>query len=85
MPEAARLGGVWRVGDRLIAGTFGPTTAAWYEILDDEVRPLSGGTRQLEIYDVRGSELFAVLRPDGAAAVASLVAIDRCAERREPS
>src|SRR4029079_4563763 len=32
MPEPARLGGVWRVGDRLVAGTFGTSEAeaAWW-------------------------------------------------------
>jgi len=82
LPVPERLAGVWRVGDRLVAGSFGPTesVASWWEITDDGVTPLStGGSPALEVFDVRGSELLATLRPPAAAdalATSSIVAID---------
>jgi hypothetical protein len=82
LPTQERVGGVWRVGDRLVAGSFGPSesAASWWEITDDGVEPLStGGPPELEIQGVRGSEILATLRPlptNGAPATASLVAID---------
>ncbi|WP_426593564.1 hypothetical protein ACPPVS_17785 [Cellulomonas sp. McL0617] len=81
MPDAVSLGGVWRVGDRLIAGTFGPAEAQarWWEVDAEGVRPLAaGGDPNLFVYGVHGSEVLATLRPfsiDGPA-TSSLVAID---------
>ena len=52
-----RLGGVWRVGDRLVAGTFGPTRGGggWWEVTEGGVVPLSAaGDPEFEVVDVRG-------------------------------
>lgn len=81
LPIPERLGGVWRVGDRLVAGSFGLTeSASWWEVTDDGVVPLSaGGSPDLTVYAVRGSELLATLRPyaeTAATASVQLVAID---------
>jgi hypothetical protein len=60
------VGGVWRVGDRLVAGTFGPAeaTAAWFDVTDGDAVPMgSGGSQDLWVFDVHGSELVATSRP----------------------
>jgi hypothetical protein len=82
MPDSRRLAGVWRVGDRLVAGTFGPTEAeaGWWEITAGGVVPLStGGDPHLRVVDVRGAELVVVRQPysePGVPATTSLEAID---------
>ncbi|WP_298455262.1 hypothetical protein [uncultured Cellulomonas sp.] len=81
MPPATRVGGVWRVGARLVAGLSGPTEseASWWEVGPDGVTPLSsGGTPAVTVVDVRGSELVAVQRsPWGSdPSTATLVAVD---------
>jgi hypothetical protein len=77
------VGGVWRVGDRLVAGTFGPTeaTASWFDVTDGDPVPMgSGGTQDLRVFDVHGSELVAAARPydrDGSGPrPSSIVAVD---------
>lgn len=82
MPIPERLGGVWRVGDRLVAGMFGPSEreASWWAVTTDGLVPLSaGGSPELSVFDVRGSELLATLRPysvEGEPTTPSIVAID---------
>ena len=84
LPAQGYLAGVWRVGDRLVAGNIEPgeseSAASWWEITDDGVVALStGGPPGLEIQGVRGSEIVATSRPpstEAAPATASLVAID---------
>jgi hypothetical protein len=82
VPEATRLGGLWQVGNRLVAGSFGPseTEAGWWDVGHSGTTPLShGGTADLTVVDVAGAELIAVSRtPEagGARSVTSLVAID---------
>jgi hypothetical protein len=82
MPESTRLGGVWRVGDRLVAGTFGPTesSAGWWDVGGPEPELLaSGGSATLDVVAVRDGEVIATDRPvglDGASTVSALVAVD---------
>ncbi|WP_315096091.1 hypothetical protein [uncultured Cellulomonas sp.] len=82
MPEAARLGGVWRVGDRLVAGTFGTSEpeAAWWEVTEGGVVPLSaGGDPVVDVVDVRGSELIVVRQQStvtGVSTTSMLMAVD---------
>ncbi len=60
-PDQTRLGGVWRVGDRLVAGLSGPSEAeaAWWEVTAGGLTPLTaGGSPWVEVCGVRGNELL---------------------------
>jgi hypothetical protein len=82
LPSATRLGGLWQVGNRLVAGSFGPSEAeaTWWDVGVGTTTSLShGGTPDLTVVDVQGSELIAVSRTQEAGtalSIASLVAID---------
>lgn len=82
LPSATRLGGLWQVGSRLVAASFGPSEAesAWWDVVYGGTTLLShGGTPDLTVVDVLGSELIGVSRTqqaDGIRSVTSLVAID---------
>ena len=79
MPDAARLGGVWRMGDRLIAGTFGPSEAeaAWWEVTGSGVTLLaSGGSADLMVVDVRGDGLIATERGSQEPSVPAVVRVN---------
>ncbi|GEA88051.1 hypothetical protein [Cellulomonas cellasea] len=82
MPAATSLGGMWRVGDRLVAGTFGPreSQARWWDVTDGRATPLSaGGAPGLRVAGVRGGELVATERPRPVGdepTVDALVAVD---------
>jgi hypothetical protein len=84
MPGSTSLGGVWRVGDRLVAGTWGPREdrARWWEVVDGGLTPLSdGGTPEVDVVGVVGDRLLAVTSEPGAARdegsrVSSLVVVD---------
>ncbi|WP_448060753.1 hypothetical protein [Cellulomonas hominis] len=82
MPDQTRLGGVWRVGDRLVAGMFGPSEAeaSWWEVTADGLTPLTaGGSQSVEVVQVRGAELLLSVRqdePDHSVGTPSLVALD---------
>ncbi|MGY4644260.1 hypothetical protein [Cellulomonas sp. URHB0016] len=78
--EPTRTGGVWHVGDRLVAGMFGHTeaTASWFDVTDGHAEPLgAGGDPGLWVFDVHESRLLAMLRPYGSGAdTSSIVSVD---------
>ncbi|MBO9556340.1 hypothetical protein [Cellulomonas sp.] len=81
MPEATRLGGVWLVGDRLVAGTFGPTEseAAWWDVGGATPTPLgAGGPQQIRVVAVQDGRLLTVEQPYSlhGPVVSALVSVD---------
>ncbi len=81
-PDQARLGGVWRVGDRLVAGMYGPSEAkaSWWEVTADGLTPLTaGGSQWVDVVEVRGAELLLSVQQygsDHSMGTPSLVALD---------
>ncbi|MBB2924705.1 hypothetical protein [Cellulomonas cellasea] len=82
LPPVTELGGVWRVGDRVVAGAFGwnVTESTWWDVTEGTATRLSGGgSPSLRVVGVLGDELVVTdtpYGPDGDPLPRSIVAVD---------
>ncbi|WP_258724371.1 hypothetical protein [Cellulomonas sp. NS3] len=68
LPPVTEVGGAWRVGDRVVAGSFGwnVTESTWWDVTDGTATQLSGGgSASLTVVGVRRDELIVADTPYG--------------------